>query len=351
MALATGGASIAGSASSSSSGPQKQSTSLLRGKDAAAKWKFAGRAVKMGVAFEAVRSELENESERTRLLKEVTKSAATQRAVRRFDSGEYLKKRRITLEPGEQDGFESPRGLMHSPRTTLKHHGRHKSIRSRDSKAPGHREPYEDTICAEISDGTNLSQLLTASCKNVDEMRAKLKADEGKFDRQRRRTADWSWPQNAEIQMAYAGLNVPKISEASRGEVSAVKFVQESVNFEELDSLEELIQNNDGYDGLRKVFDRRFEYHARMKLLNDFVLKDPEALRSALVGPIPENHPSERLASPSSPKLKITAQKSQSMSAAMFQSSMGGKRAGSMHPLLASPLNRSTQKRGKSYAL
>lgn len=355
MALAANAAaSTPGSASSSTSILQK-STSVLRGKDAAAKWKLAGRAVKMGVAFEGIRSELENESERTRLLKEVTKSAATQRAVRRFDSGEYLKKRRITLEPGEEDPFDSPRSKMHSPRSTLgKHHGRHKSIRSRDSKVPHQKELFEETVCAEISDGTNLSQLLTASCKNVDDMRAKLKADEGRFDKQRRRTSEWSWPQNAEIHIANEGLNVPKMSEATRGEVSAVKYVEESVNFEELDALEELIRSNDGYDGLRKVFDRRFEYHPRMKLLNDFVLKDPEALRSALIGAVSvEKQKNDEHKEPKSPvPMRLLAQKSQSMSASMFASSMG-KRATSVHPLI-SPMNRSTvgtQKRGKSYVL
>lgn len=333
-------ASITGTASSSSSASQKVvSKGVLRGKDAGSKWKVAGRIVRMGVKFEGIRAELENETERTRLLKEVTRSAVTQRAVRRFDSQDYLKKRRITLET-EQDPFDSPR--------VGKAHGRHKHSKSRESRAPAQREIFEATVCAELENGTNLSQLLISSGKEIDERKQLLKADEGRAARQRQRNADWSWPQNDEVHIAAEGVNVPKMSEASRGEASTVKYVQHSVDFEELDALEELIQHSDGYDGLRSAFERRFEYHPRMKLLNDFVLKDPEALRTALVGDISiENTLSEkkRPDSPTTSKTLMKSTKSQSMSAAMFS------KQGLTSSL--SPARRNSRtgsmKRGKSY--
>lgn len=379
MALVNAASSIADATGSSGSSFQKVPTSALRRKDASSKWKFVGRAARVSVALDAVRHDLENESERTRLLKEVTRSAATQRAVKRFDSKGYLDKRRITLE-SENDAFGSPPA---SPRSSLeKRHSQHKQAKTGAKKAPIHREIVEETICREVQDGMNLSQLLAASSRNVDEMKSKVKADEGKAERQRRRNADWSWPQNEEVQIADEGVNVPKMSEASRGEASTVKFVQETVNFEELDALEELIQSNDGFQGLRKVFERRFEYHPRMKLLSDTVLSDAEALQSALIGDVPLSSESHRhpqadkttafavtdvhrhplalshgksfhghrstasIASISSIQANVShLTKSKSMSAAMIEQSMRGK--GGMHPLTVSPLSRS-QRRGNS---
>jgi len=345
MALVTAGSSVAASASSSSSGPQKVPTSLLRGKDANAKWKFAGKAVKMGVAFEGVRAELADESERTRLLKEVTRSAATQRAFRRFDSQSYLQKRRITLEP-EHEGYESPRQALSSPRSLSKQ--KHHSRKSKNPRALGQKDVLEDNISQHLPDGYHLSQLLTTSSRNVDDMKHKLKENEGPTEKMRRRSSDWSWPQNDEVKISDEGANVPKMSEASRNELAATKFVQElREGFEELDALEELIQNNDGYEGLRPHFERRFEYHPRMKLLNDFVLSDPEALRNALVGDIPSSEspagPTKDIFSPGSlKKVNFNRPKaSKSMSAAMFERSVAKK--GSVHPAMNSnPLSRST---------
>eukprot|EP00929_Paragymnodinium_shiwhaense_P070169 TRINITY_DN35521_c0_g1_i1.p1 TRINITY_DN35521_c0_g1~~TRINITY_DN35521_c0_g1_i1.p1 ORF type:complete len:319 (+),score=76.26 TRINITY_DN35521_c0_g1_i1:211-1167(+) len=73
----------------------------------------------------------------------------------------------------------------------------------------------------------------------------------------------------------------------SRMDRLALRYISDNVKFEQLEELDAAVAKATDYEGLRKLFPKRFLHHPNLDKLTDMTLKDPAAFRRCIWEPVP----------------------------------------------------------------
>lgn len=262
------------------------------------KWGMAKNKLSVSKQFKQLNQELNEDSERTRILKEVAKSANVQGALRRFNSQNYCSQRRIALEEPEEE-LSTPKrsGRVRSPMPARSPRSKGMTRAGRIGSQSTPSLPslaFEESVCRDLPECDDLTQMLSEAGRRIETAKERRRAGEEQRIKARRRAGDWSWPPNPDVQISTAHLTGSKRpqSEGERRDAAVMRFICDTSSYKELETMTQLIGDSNGFPALRKTFDRHFEYHPRMPLLNDLILQDPREFDKALEGDVPSSQAS-----------------------------------------------------------
>mmetsp|Transcript_91502 Transcript_91502/g.262009 ORF Transcript_91502/g.262009 Transcript_91502/m.262009 type:complete len:300 (+) Transcript_91502:139-1038(+) len=126
----------------------------------------------------------------------------------------------------------------------------------------------------------NCGRRITGLCEKLQEAEKTLR----KVQSETKLAATSDIGSESEIRIMDRPEESPAVVRARNDRV-VFDFVKNHATFDKLEAYKDTVERAQGYEGLREVFPRRFQYSASMFLLNDTVLKDPEKLKAAIWAP------------------------------------------------------------------
>lgn len=250
-----------------------------------------------------------DDSERTRLLKEVLRSSVELQETEA--QGKPRQPRRVALSVAPPPRARRDRSKKRGARTL--------DLRELSECQEG------DALCVEMAgvvafDGAEeVSPLLEQCGQRISRLCARLQASEKEL-----RAAEARVPATAsagggaaggggggqEIRLMHRSDEGPGAARA-RGERVVYDFVAKHAHFARLEELKDTVDRSEGFEGLREVIPRRFQHHPNLVLLNDMLLREPdkfrEAIWSAPAPPKPAHQPAKtRLQQRTSANLQVS---------------------------------------------